>query len=77
MKYRNTYDQPLAFSFGRGLDFEVPVGGEVEFDDKWHPWVLSRDLYLEVVEDMPATEPEPKKPTALAAKPKPPLRSDG
>ena len=59
MKYRNTNpNYALSFSFGKGLDFEVPVGGTVEIDDKWHPWVISRGLHLEVVVPEPAPEPK-------------------
>lgn len=79
MKYRNTHPtDSLSFSFGQ-TSYDVPVGGEVELEDKWHSWVVARGLFLVPVAvkapapeaKKPAAEPEPPKPALELKKPEP------
>lgn len=64
MKFRSTHpSQPLSFEFA-GRQYDVPVGGTVEIEAKWLPWIISRGLMLEEAVDEPAPAPTKEPVTA-------------
>jgi hypothetical protein len=64
MRYRNPHPEAeMNFDLG-GKIYKVAAGAEVDIDDFWHPWVVSRGLRLEVVKPeikKPASEGKPSK----------------